>query len=300
MKRRFVEDDTLVEAFYKKIKIGNFEIGSRTFIIAEIGINHNGDIEIAKKLIDKAKEAGADAVKFQKKTPELCVPEDQKKKPKETPWGHMTYLEYKERMELSSIEYGVIDQYCKDKGIMWFASPWDTRSVDFLEQFKVPCYKIASPSLTDDKLLKKVKETKKPIILSTGMSTLKQIDHAVKILGKDNLILMHCNSSYPSKYEEINLKVINTLQGRYNVPVGYSGHETGLFPSAASVMLGAVAVERHITLDRTMWGTDHAGSVEPQGFEMLVRDIRKADIIQGDGKKRVYPSEKILMEKMRN
>lgn len=283
------------------MKIADKQIGEihPTFIIAEIGINHNGDIEIVKQLIDVAIESGCDAVKFQKKTPDLCVPEDQKNKLKETPWGDMTYLEYKKKMELDVHDYITIETYCAEKGIIWFASVWDIPSVDFLEHSNIPCYKIPSACLTDIELLKRVKKTKKPIILSTGMSTIEQIDKAVSILGKDNLALMHCNSSYPSKSEELNLKCIQTLKRKYNIPVGYSGHEEGLFPSAASVVLGADLVERHITLDRTMWGTDQAASIEPYGLKRLVRDIRRAEIILGDGIKRVYSSEKAVLKKLR-
>ena len=282
------------------MKINNLEIGKgKTFVIAEIGINHNGDIEVAKKLIDSAKEAGCDAVKFQKRTPELCVPIAQRNKPKETPWGDMTYLDYKKRMEFGAKEYALIDEYCRFKEIIWFASPWDIPSVNFLQGFNVPCYKMASASLTDDELLKKVKETGRPVIISTGMSTMAQIDHAVDILGKENLALMHCNSSYPCKSNEINLKVIQTLKDRHNVPVGYSGHEEGVFPAPAAVILGADIIEKHITLDRSMWGTDQAASIEPQGMRMIIRDIRRAEIIVGDGVKKIYDSEKPIMEKLR-
>lgn len=285
----------------KDLKIANKMIGEGhpTFIVAEVGINHNGDIDIVKQLIDAAIMAGCDAVKFQKKTPELCVPEDQKNKSKETPWGSMTYLEYKKKMELSADDYTTIETYCAEKGIIWFASVWDIPSVDFLEHSDIPCYKIPSACLTDIGLLKRVRKTKKPVILSTGMSTLEQIDKAVEVLGKDKLILMHCNSSYPSKDEELNLKCIQTLKKRYGVPVGYSGHELGLFASAVSVLLGADIIERHITLERTMWGTDHAASVEPYGFKRLVRDIRRINPILGDGVKKVFDSEKEVMEKLR-
>ena len=283
------------------MKIDKKEIGLNqpTFIIAEIGINHNGDIEIAKKLIDVAKEAGCDAVKFQKRTPELCVPKDQRNKPKETPWGDMTYLEYKKRMEFGAKEFQEIQNYCDDKEMIWFASPWDIPSVEFLEGFGVPCYKIASASLADEKLLERIKDTGKPVLLSTGMSTMEEIDKAVNILGKDNLVLLHCNSSYPCKSEEINLKVMQTLKYRYEVLVGYSGHEEGVFPAPAAVMLGADVIEKHITLDRSMWGTDQAASIEPQGLKTIIRDVRRAEIILGDGVKKVYESEMPIREKLR-
>lgn len=273
--------------------------GHPTFFIAEIGINHNGDLAIAKQLIDVAVEAGCDAVKFQKRTPALCVPASQAGLPRETPWGTMTYLEYKERIEFGRDEYASIDAYCRDRDILWFASPWDVPSVAFLQGFDTPAFKIASACLTDDELLRAVRATGKPVIMSTGMSTLEEIDHAVDHLDRTRLILGQATSTYPCKPEELNLRAIGGLRARYRVPVGYSGHETGLQTTVAAVALGAVFVERHITLDRAMWGTDHAASVEPGGLQRLVRDIRIVESSLGDGQKIVYESEIPVRAKLR-
>jgi N-acetylneuraminate synthase len=283
------------------VKIGNRLVGhdQPVFIVAEIGINHNGDMEICKKLIDTAISVGCDAVKFQKRTPELCVPEAQKSVPRETPWGIMTYLEYKKKMEFGKKEYEEIDEYCKKKGIMWYASAWDTKSVDFLEHFDMPCYKVPSACLTDKELLLKMKATKKPIILSTGMSTMEQIKEAVDLLGEENLILMHCNSSYPAADEELNLNVIKTFRKQFNCPIGYSGHESSVYPSVASAVLGACTIERHITLDRAMYGTDQAASLEPRGMSIIVNEIKVLSKVLGDGQKKVYESEKPIMKKLR-
>ena len=285
----------------RELKIGDRLIGDGhpTFIVGEIGINHNGDLEIAKQLIDVAKWAGADAVKFQKRTPELCVPEDQKSKMRETPWGYITYLEYRHKTEFGEEEYKEIDHYCKDKGIYWFASPWDERSVDFLEPFEPVCYKVASASLTDDVLLNRLKETKCPLILSTGMSTDEEIQKAVDFLGFDNLMITHTTSTYPCEPEELNLRMIQTLREEFPVPIGYSGHEVGLVPSAIAVSLGACLVERHITLDRALWGSDQAASVEPGGLRRLVKYIRVTEQSLGDGIKQVYESEKPSLKKLR-
>lgn len=285
----------------REVKIDDRLIGDGhpTFIVAEIGINHNGDLDIAKQLIDVAKWAGADAVKFQKRTPELCVPEDQKDKMRETPWGYITYLEYRRRIEFDKKEYREIDRYCKEKGIMWFASPWDEQSVDFLEEFQPVCYKIASASLTDDVLLKRLKETGRLLILSTGMSTMEEIRKTVDFLGLDNLMIAHTTSTYPCEPEELNLRMIPTLREEFPVPIGYSGHEVGLVPSTIAVSLGACLVERHITLDRALWGSDQAASVEPGGLRRLVKYIRVTEQSLGDGVKRVYESEKPSLKKLR-
>lgn len=284
-----------------KVCIGNKFIGENQpiFITAEIGINHNGDLNLCKKLIDMAVKAGCDAVKFQKRTPELCVPEEQKNVMRDTPWGRMTYLEYKKKIEFGYKEYKEIGKYCKKKKIIWFGSPWDIPSVDFLEKFNVPCYKIPSACLTDKKLLRRIKKTKKPIILSTGMSTLKEIDEAVRIIGKKNMILLHCNSSYPTKIEELNLKVIPFLKDRFKCVVGYSGHESGVYPTLYSIVLGACFVERHITLDRSMWGTDQSASLERRGFEIICREAPLIKLALGDGLKKVYDSEKQILKKLR-
>jgi N-acetylneuraminate synthase len=283
------------------VTIGDLQVGADqpVYVIGEIGINHNGDVEIAKKLIDVAVEAGCQAVKFQKRTPEISTPKDQRDKIRQTPWGEMTYLEYKYKVEFEEPEYTEIDAYAKEKGVQWFASPWDAPSVDFLEKMGVPTHKVASASVTDHEMLHALAATGKPIILSTGMSTLEQIDAAVEILGTDKLVILHATSTYPLPPEEANLRTITTLQERYNVPVGYSGHETGLQISLAAVALGAVAVERHITLDRAMWGSDHASSLEPKGLDNLVRDIRILEKALGDGQKRVMPGEFSPMSRLR-
>lgn len=286
----------------REIKVGNKIIGDGhpVFIIGEIGINHNGDLEIAKKMIEGAKHAGCDAVKFQKRTPELCVPKDQWNLERDTPWGRITYLEYRHKVEFGKKEYEEIDRYCKELGIMWFASCWDEPSVDFIEQFNPPIYKTPSASLTDFELLKKHKALNKPIMMSTGMSTMEQIEAAVNFFGMDNLLLAHATSSYPCKNEELNLRMIETLRKKYpTIPIGYSGHEVGLAPTWAAVALGACFVERHITLDRAMWGTDQAASVEMGGLQRLVSNIRDIEIALGDGIKKVYESEKSQIQKLR-
>jgi N-acetylneuraminate synthase len=283
------------------ISINGKKIGAgyQTFIIAEIGINHNGDLGTAKKLIDAAIFAGCDAVKFQKRTPELSVPPEQRDVIRETPWGNMTYLEYRHRVEFGENEYREIDSYCRQKGIIWFASCWDEPSVDFMEQFAPACYKIASASLTDDALLQHIKLKGRPIILSTGMSSMEEIDHAVSLLDNSQLLIAHSTSSYPCKPDELNLRMIDTLINRYDCPIGYSGHEVGLQTTYAAVVLGATFIERHITLDRSMWGSDQSASVEPLGFFRLVRDIRVIERAMGDGIKRVYESELGAKQKLR-
>ncbi|MFI6813685.1 N-acetylneuraminate synthase family protein [Nonomuraea sp. NPDC050328] len=273
--------------------------GQPVYVIAEIGINHNGDVEIAKQLIDVAAEAGCQAVKFQKRTPEICVPVEQRDQIRQTPWGEMTYLEYKIRTEFGADEYREIAAHSYKRGLQWFASPWDVPSVHFLEEMEVEVHKVASASVADHELLRALAATGKPIILSTGMSTLSEIDQAVEILGGNPLVLMHATSTYPLPPEEANLRAITTLRERYGLPVGYSGHERGLQISLAAVTLGAVTVERHITLDRTMWGSDHAASLEPTGLEHLVRDIRVIEQAMGDGIKRVFPGEEAPKARLR-
>ena len=280
-----------------KRKIG---AGQPVYIIAEIGINHNGSLDIAKKLIDEAVVAGCDAVKFQKRTPELCTPKDQWHLERDTPWGRMTYINYRKIIELGYEEYAAIDAYCKEKGIDWFVSCWDEESVDFMEQFNPGVYKFASASLTDHALIGKVKTTGKPYILSTGMSTIDEIRSAVDTFGTDNLMIAHSTSAYPCAPQELNLRMIDTLADLYpGVPIGYSGHETGLATTVAAVAMGAAFVERHFTLDRAMWGSDHAASVEPQGMQKMVRDIRDVEQAMGDGIKRVYDSELGAMKRLR-
>jgi N-acetylneuraminate synthase len=284
----------------QEVKIGSTLVGDRhpCYIIAEIGINHNGDIDLAKKLIDAAQAAGCNAVKFQKRTVDVVYTAEELAKPRENPFGP-TNGDLKRGLEFGLAEYQEIDRYCKERGIPWFASCWDEDSVDFIDQFHVPCYKIASASLTDDNLLRHTRAKGCPIILSTGMSTVGEIDHAVEVLGKSELILLHAMSTYPAHYGELNLRVIPMLRQRYRVPVGYSGHETGLPSSVAAASLGACIVERHITLDRAMWGSDHAASLEPNGITRLVRDIRLIESAMGDGVKRVIEREKPIQKKLR-
>ena len=283
-----------------RVKIGSRFIGDSEpcFVAAEIGINHNGDIEIAKKLISAAFLANCDAVKLQKRTIDSVYTSEELAKPRESLFG-TTNNDLKRGLEFGYEAYKAIDEYCRLGNIMWYASCWDEKSVDFIEQFNPPCYKIASASLTDDNLLIYHRRYKRPIILSTGMSTIEQIDHAVKILGMENLIILHCISTYPAKSEELNLRVIQTLKERYKVPVGYSGHEIGLATTLEAVSFGACMIERHITLDRSMWGSDQAASVEPHGFARLVRDVRTVEKAKGDGNKRVYESELSLIKKLR-
>jgi N-acetylneuraminate synthase len=274
--------------------------GAPVYIIAEIGINHNGSLDIAKKLIDEAVTAGCSAVKFQKRTPELCVPKDQWNLERDTPWGRMTYMEYRHKVEFGAAEFSVIDRYCRERGIDWFASCWDEASVDFIEQFNPPLYKAASASLTDHPLLIKMKRTGKPLMISTGMSTMEEIAGAVDVIGIDNLLIAHSTSAYPCPLDQLNLQMICTLQGLFpNTPVGYSGHETGLATTVAAVVLGACFVERHFTLDRAMWGSDQSASVEPTGMHRLVKDIQSVEEALGDGIKQVYASEKSAREKLR-
>jgi N-acetylneuraminate synthase len=284
------------------VRIGDRLVGDGqpTYVIAEIGINHNGSLELTKKLIDGAVLAGCDAVKFQKRTPEQCVPRDQWHKERDTPWGRMTYIEYRRRMEFDVAGYAAIDRHCRERGIQWLASCWDEESVDFLEQFEPPVYKAASASLTDIPLLRKMKATGKPLIISTGMSTMEEIEAAVQALGTDNLLVAHSTSAYPCPVDQLNLRMIHTLKGRWpEVPIGYSGHEVGLSPTWSAVTLGATFVERHITLDRAMWGSDQAASVEIPGMMRLVSNIRDIERAMGDGVKQVYDTELGPMQKLR-
>lgn len=284
------------------VKIGTHAIGAGlpVYVIAEIGLNHNGDVELAKQLIDVAADAGAQAVKFQKRTPEISTPAHMRDVPRETPWGTMTYLEYRYRVEFDREQYIEIGDHATLRGLDWFASPWDEPSVEFLEDLNVVAHKVASASVTDLGLLRALAATGKPIIFSTGMSTIEQIDAAVDVFDPERLIILHATSTYPLDPEEANLRTITTLQRRYSgIPIGYSGHERGLQISLAAVALGAVAVERHITLDRAMWGSDHAASLEPGGLEHLVRDIRIVSEALGDGVKRIFPGELAPLAKLR-
>ena len=285
----------------REIRIGTRMVGDGhpTYIIAEIGINHNGRVEIARELIKAAADAGVDAVKFQKRTPAVCVPDHQKDQMRDTPWGYITYLDYRYKVEFERDEFDEIDAYCKSLGMDWLASSWDLESLAFIDAFNPPAHKIPSALLTDHELLRAVKDTGKPAILSTGMSTMEEIQAAVDVLGLDKLLICHTTSSYPCPPDELNLKMIQTLQEAFDCPIGYSGHEVGLVTSAIAVGLGACLVERHVTLDRAMWGTDQAASVEPQGMRTLVKYIRVTEKALGDGVKHVYDSEQSILKKLR-
>ena len=272
-----------------------------TYIIAEIGINHNGSLDIAKRLIDIAAVAGCDAVKFQKRNPDVCVPEHQKGVMRETPWGTMTYLDYKYKVEFGQTEYDEIDAYCREKGIAWSASPWDMDSLQFLDQYNLPFIKVPSAMITNEELMRGCARTGMKVIFSAGMSTLDETDQAVMWMREENaeFALLHCNSSYPAPLEDLNLQCIKTLKDRYDCEVGYSGHEFRLGTTVASVYLGASILERHITLDRTMWGSDHLASVEPQGLIKLVKGVRELEVALGDGVKRVTEGELPVRKKLR-
>lgn len=284
----------------KSVLIGGKRVGDHQpcYIVAEIGINHNGDIDIAKRLISVAVGAGCDAVKFQKRTVDVVYSSEELAKPRESPFG-TTNGDLKRGLEFDFEEYQEIDRYCREVKIPWFASCWDEASLDVIARFDVPCFKIASASLTDDHLLRHTRAQGKPIVLSTGMSTLEQIDHAVEVLGKKDLIILHSCSTYPAYYEEINLRAMQTLRERYDVPVGYSGHETGLPSSVGAVALGACMLERHITVDRALWGSDHAASLEPNGINKLIGYIRMVEKSMGDGVKRVLEREQPIIRKLR-
>ncbi len=285
----------------REIKIGERWIGDGhpAYVVAEVGVNHNGSVDIARELIKQAYHAGVDAVKFQKRTPELCVPKDQWEIMRETPWGYVSYIDYRRKMEFQEAEYAEIDRYCRELGMPWFASVWDEPSVDFLEKFNPICYKVPSASLTDHSLLHCLRQTGRPVVLSTGMSTIEQIREAVNQLDVEKLVLTHATSTYPCDPSELNLTVIESLRKEFPCPIGYSGHEVGLITSVVAVALGACLVERHITLDRAMWGSDQAASVEPQGFERLVKYIRVSQQALGDGVKRVYDSEMPSLRRLR-
>lgn len=285
----------------REIRLGDRLVGNGhpTYIVAEIGINHNGDLEHAKRLIDAAMLAGVDAVKFQKRTPELCVPPDQRDKMRETPWGYISYMDYRYKVEFSKSDYAAVDDYCAERNLHWFASVWDEPSVDFIEPYEPVCYKIPSASLTDHDLLRRVRATGRPLIISTGMSTMEQIEAAVDAVGTDDLLINHATSTYPCDPDELNLLTIGTLREKFPCPIGYSGHEVGLIPTVVAVGLGACAVERHITLDRANWGSDQAASIEPGGFQRLVKYIRVSEEALGDGIKRVYESEQESLAKLR-
>ncbi len=280
----------------------------RTYIIGEIGINHQGDIDIAKRLIDIAAAAGCDAVKFQKRNPDVCVPDHQKEQPRSWQGEDMTYLEYKYKVEFGKDEYDEIDRYCKQQGIAWSASPWDLDSVKFLEQYDIPFIKLPSAMLTNEALLTECVKKFNKVIISTGMSTQEEIDNAVKVLqdaqlryGKvESIGMLHCNSTYPAPIDELNLSGIKTLIDKYpDFEIGYSGHEFRLGTTVAAVYLGASILERHITLDRTMEGSDHMASVEPQGLFKLVSGVRELEAAYGDGVIKVTESEIPVRKKLR-
>lgn len=285
----------------REIKIGDRMVGDGhpTYIVAEIGINHNGSVETAKELIRTSAEAGVDAVKFQKRTPELCVPDHQKDQMRDTPWGYISYIAYRHQVEFDQKAYEEIDRYCRSLGIVWLASSWDIPSLEFIDAFDPPAHKVPSALLTDHKLLRALGETGRPVILSTGMSTMDEIESAVEILDMDSLLVCHTTSSYPCPPEELNLRMIPTLREKLSCPIGYSGHEVGLVPSALAVAMGACLVERHVTLDRAMWGSDQAASVEPHGVRTLVKYIRVTEKALGDGEKKVYESEQSALNKLR-
>ncbi len=286
----------------RKVRLNDRFIGDGepVYVIGEIGINHNGSMDVAKKLIDGAAFAGCNAVKFQKRTPEKCVPKDQWHIERDTPWGRMTYIEYRHRIEFSLSQYEELIRYCSAKGMDWFASCWDEESVDFIEEFNPPLHKAPSAALTDHSLLSRMRLTGRPLIISTGMSTMQEISEAVRVVGTEDLLIAHSTSTYPCGLDELNLKMLQTLREMFPaVPIGYSGHEIGLAPTWSAVTLGASFVERHITLDRAMWGTDQAASVEIIGMHRLIRNIRDIEKAMGDGVKRVYESELSSLRKLR-
>ena len=273
----------------------------KPFLIAEIGINHNGSIKIAKKLIDLAKQYNFDAVKFQKRNPDISTPEKQKHIVRSTPWGDITYLKYKKKIEFNYKNYKEIDKYCKSKKIKWFASPWDIDSQKFLKKFNLKYNKIASAMLTNYELLDEVAKQRKTTFISTGMSNLKDISKAIKIFKKRKckFILMHCISSYPCPIEKLNLNTIITLKNKFKCEVGYSGHETSVSPTLFAYFLGANYIERHITLDRSMWGTDQSGSLAEPGIKNLTNILGKTKKILGSGKKNVTNEDKKLLKKFK-
>ena len=284
----------------KTVAIGNHLVGDGhpVFCVGEIGINANGSLDIASKLIATAALAGCQAVKFQKRTVDVVYTAEELSRPRDSPFGK-TNGDLKYALEFDGYDYNEIDRLSRVHHILWFASCWDEASVDFIEQFDPPCYKIASASLTDIDLLQYTRSMGRPIILSTGMSTLAQIDKAVEAIGDTDLIILHCTSTYPCQPQELNLQCIPMLQERYNVPIGFSDHSPGLPASVAAVGLGACMIERHITLNRTMFGSDQAASIEPRGLSRLVDYIRYIEQARGDGIKTVYPSEELIREKLR-
>tara|TARA_B100000427_G_scaffold140520_1_gene116897 strand:+ start:6418 stop:7290 length:873 start_codon:yes stop_codon:yes gene_type:complete len=273
----------------------------RIYLIAEIGINHNGDIQIAKKLIDAAHSCGWDSVKFQKRNPDVCVPEAQKPIKRDTPWGEMTYLDYKKRIEFEKKEYDEIDIYCQDKEIDWTVSVWDTDSLEFILNYDVPYLKIPSAHLTNLNLIEETARSGKPLIISTGMSDWKMIEKAITVIEKQNCdyAMLHCNSTYPAPIDELNLNVILEMKERYDCLVGYSGHEYGLVPSQIAAILGAQIIERHVTLDHTMWGTDQSASIEISAMDLLKKRLKDMRLMTGTRDKFITESEKEVEKKLR-
>ncbi len=273
----------------------------KPFLIAEIGINHNGSIDLAKKLIDLAKKCNFDAVKFQKRDLEICIPEEQKNIIRETPWGRISYINYKKKIEFEKKEFKKIDTYCKKINIPWFCSAFDINSLKFLKQFKLKYNKVASAVLTNIPLITEIAKQRKFTFVSTGMSEFKDISKAVKIFKKYkcNFVLMHCVSTYPASEKDLNLNTIKTLKSFFKCKTGYSGHESSVSPSIAAWFLGADYIERHITLDRSMWGTDQAASLSDDGMQYLSSVLKKMPEILGDGKKKLLKGEKKLISKFR-
>jgi N-acetylneuraminate synthase len=272
-----------------------------THIIAEAGINHNGNLETAKRLVAAAKAAGADSVKFQKRNPEVCVPSAMKESPRDTPWGSMTYLEYKHRLEFGMDEFVELDSYARELGIPWSASAWDFDSLSFLDHFELRYHKVASALNTHLSFVEEVARRGLPTLMSTGMIDLPTLDKSVEVFLRHNekLTLLHCVSTYPAAESELNLRKMETLQARYGLPVGYSGHEPSVSPSVIAAVLGATVIERHFTLDRSSWGTDHAASLEPSGFANMVSMIRKIPLVLGDGQEHEIPGESAVAAKLR-
>ena len=284
------------------VDIGPRQVGAGEpcFVVAELGANFNGDVHLCLRMIDAAHAAGADAVKLQKRDPSmLCIPAQQRNQPKDSPWGILSYADYRRRLELDASGYDIIATHCRYRGIPWFASAWDEPSVDFLMKYDPSCLKVPSACLTDLSLLHAMRRTGRPIIASTGMSDEAQIASAVAILGPDRLVLLHCVSTYPAPVETLNLLCIPWLRERFQIPVGYSGHETGISTSLCAVVLGASVLERHFTTDRTLFGTDQAASLEPRGFATLVRDVRKWERARGTGIKTVSDAERAVLHKLR-
>tara|TARA_B100000959_G_scaffold99985_1_gene105759 strand:- start:196 stop:1053 length:858 start_codon:yes stop_codon:yes gene_type:complete len=271
----------------------------RPFLIAEIGINHNGSVGLAKKLIDLAKKYNFDSVKFQKRDPDICTPEHQKDKTRTTPWGNMTYLEYKKKIEFGKREYEEIDKYCKKIKIDWFASVWDVNSLKFMKKFNTKYNKVASAMLTNRVLLELIAKEKKLTFISTGMSHIRNINDAVTIFKKNkcDFVLMHCVSNYPCREKDLNLNLIVTLKNKFKCKIGYSGHESSVSPSYAAWFLGADYIERHITLDRTSYGTDQAASLSEEGIRTLTASLSKFPEMMGDGRKKISKEEKKLIPK---